>query len=82
MLLILHGLSTFKILGILYANYALAKLPKHPSVAKFWPAMLIVGNMVLLFFNHKYQGYHLGDLHPALGQLVSPTRRILHCVLT
>lgn len=71
MLLILHGTSTLKIYTILALNYYLALAPKPPAVARAWPALVIVGNMGLLFINHKYEGYQFGAVVPFLEALVS-----------
>ena len=73
MLLILHGTSTAKIYLILALNYYVALIPKSPVFARYWPALVIVGNMGLLFLNHKYEGYSFGGVLPFLGFLVSLT---------
>lgn len=74
MLLALHGISAFKILAILALNYRLALVAKPPVLSRLWPAVIIFGNMVLLFLNHRYEGYKLGALHPFFDPLVSATR--------
>jgi hypothetical protein len=71
MLLALHGISTFKIYLILALNYYLAMMPKSPAAARIWPAALIVGNMAVLFLNHRYEGYRLGGVHSVFDPLVS-----------
>jgi hypothetical protein len=71
MLLALHGISTFKIYLILGPNYYLALIPKSPRIARIWPAALIVGNMAILFLNHRYEGYRLGGVHSVFDPLVS-----------
>lgn len=70
MLLVLHGLSTFKILTILSLNYVASTTPKFSAINKVWPSLLIVGNMGMLFLNERYDGYKLGELHAVLGALV------------
>ena len=70
MLIILHGASAIKIIGILGLNYFAAKSPKSTLVGKCWPTALMVGNMAILFLNERYDGYKLGELHAALGALV------------
>lgn len=71
MLIILHGISALKIFAILYGNFVLARWPKPPAVAKVWPALVIGGNMMLLFLNERYDGYKLGQLHAIFDSLVS-----------
>ena len=71
MLVVLHGISTLKIYAILAMNYHLALAPKPPVMARFWPALVVAGNMGVLFVNHKYDGYHFGSVLPRLGLLVS-----------
>jgi hypothetical protein len=61
MVIVLHGISALKIFAILYGNFVLA----------LWPALVIGGNMVLLFFNERYDGYKLGQLHAIFDSLVS-----------
>lgn len=70
MLFILHGLSTLKILSILYLNYLASISTKSPTINKAWPAILIAGNMGILFLNERYDGYQLGRLHAVLQPLV------------
>ncbi|GFZ47191.1 Glycerol uptake protein 1 [Saitozyma sp. JCM 24511] len=69
MLIILHGISALKIFAILYGNFVLARWPKPPAVAKVWPALVIGGNMILLFLNERYDGYKLGQLHAIFDSL-------------
>jgi hypothetical protein len=71
MIIILHGVSALKIFAILYGNFVLARWPKPPAIAKVWPALVIGGNMVLLFLNERYDGYNLGQLHAIFDSLVS-----------
>ncbi|ORX39272.1 MBOAT, membrane-bound O-acyltransferase family-domain-containing protein [Kockovaella imperatae] len=68
-LFILHGLSTIKILIILAGNYAAAKWTKPETLDKFWPGMVVVGNMGILFLNERFEGYPLARIHPALTWL-------------
>lgn len=57
-LLILHGVSAFKVLGILYVNYQIAmKLPRASIPAVTW-----VFNISTLFANELCQGYRLAVL--------------------
>ena len=70
MLLVLHGLSAVKILIIVFLNYLASTSSKPPAVNKAWPAMLVAGNMGMLFLNEQYDGYKLGQLHAVLGPLV------------
>ena len=70
MLLVLHGLSAVKILIIVSLNYFASRSSKPPAVNKAWPAILIAGNMGILFLNEQYDGYKLGQLHAVLGPLV------------
>lgn len=70
MLFALHGVSAIKIFAILYINYLVSTAPKPPAVVKLWPALLIAGNMVLLFLNERYDGYKLGGLHAFFEPIV------------
>ena len=71
MLLILHGASTIKVLAILALNYKLAKLKKSGLIERFWPGMVIVGNMLVLFMNERNDGYRFAHLHGAFEVVVS-----------
>ncbi|WWC91046.1 uncharacterized protein L201_005986 [Kwoniella dendrophila CBS 6074] len=74
MIILLHGISSIKIISILSLNYHISKLPIIKSagiVKKFWPALIIIGNMGILFMNEKNDGYKFGELHAALGTLDS-----------
>jgi hypothetical protein len=71
MLLILHGSSTIKVLVILALNYKLAKMKKSGVVERFWPGMVIVGNMLVLFLNERNDGYRFAHLHGAFEVVVS-----------
>ncbi len=80
MLLILHGISALKILVILGLNFWLIRVQKSGAAAKAWPAILIVGNMAILFLNEQYDGYRFGGLGSFFEVLVSNTS-IAHGVL-
>lgn len=69
MLTVLHGVGVFKVLAILVGNYYAAKATKPPGIERFWPAIVIVANMAILFANWKFDGYKFGALHSALGDL-------------
>ncbi|KAK6906198.1 hypothetical protein I203_100183 [Kwoniella mangroviensis CBS 8507] len=69
MIILLHGFSSIKILLILSSNYYISKLPLPGGLKKFWPAVLIVLNMGVLFVNERNDGYKFGELHAALGTL-------------
>lgn len=69
MLVILHGIGALKVALILMGNYYVATASKSATIARFWPALVIVGNMGILFANEKFDGYHFSALHPALGEL-------------
>ena len=69
-IVILHGFSAFKILLILFLNYKLSLSPKPRLSPWVWPVGVIVGNMVILFLNHRYDGYRFGSIHSGLDYLV------------
>ncbi|KAL1407523.1 glycerol transporter [Vanrija albida] len=69
MLMVLHGIGVLKVLAILVANYYAAKATKPAAIERFWPAVVVVANMAILFANWKFDGYHFGALHSALGDL-------------
>jgi hypothetical protein len=71
MLLVLHGSSTIKVLAILALNYKLAISPKSGFLHKFWPGLVIVGNMLILFLNERNDGYRFAHLHGAFEVVVS-----------
>jgi hypothetical protein len=71
MLVILHGSSTIKILVLLGINYKLAKMKKSGILERYWPGMVIVGNMLVLFLNERNDGYRFSQLHGAFAVLVS-----------
>lgn len=65
----LHGVSALKVLAILIANFYAARARKPAALDRVWPLTVIVGNMVILFANETFDGYHFSDLHPDLGAL-------------
>ncbi|WVF65389.1 hypothetical protein IAT40_000116 [Kwoniella sp. CBS 6097] len=69
MILLLHGISSLKILGILMLNYRVSKIRVEGIWKRLWPVVLIVGNMGILFANERNEGYKFGELHAALGSL-------------
>lgn len=71
MLGILHGTSIFKVLAILGGNYWAATRRKGGLMERFWPGLVIVGNMLILFLNERNDGYRFGHLHGAFEVLVS-----------
>lgn len=71
MLGVLHGTSIAKVLIILGANYWVAKAPKSEWVERFWPGLVIGGNMMVLFLNERNDGYRFAHLHGAFEVLVS-----------
>jgi hypothetical protein len=73
MLIILHGSSTIKILLILGLNYKLAKMEKKKTglLGRYWPGIVIFGNMLVLFLNERNDGYRFSHLHGAFEVVVS-----------
>ncbi|WVQ81401.1 hypothetical protein IAT38_003525 [Cryptococcus sp. DSM 104549] len=69
MTVLLHGSSALKILAIFTLNYRVAKFPLTPVMRKFWPWIIICGNMGVLFLNERWDGYRFGNLHIGLGGL-------------
>ncbi|PFH56790.1 hypothetical protein XA68_15985 [Ophiocordyceps unilateralis] len=66
-LVILHGISAFKVLAILHLNYRLAKgLPR-----RFVPAATWAFNIAILFANDLCQGYHLKPMAARLAPVDS-----------
>ncbi|RYP54787.1 hypothetical protein DL768_000515 [Monosporascus sp. mg162] len=57
-LLALHGISAFKILAILYANFQIATALPRKSV----PAATWIFNIGILFANDIFDGYRFGDI--------------------
>ncbi|KAI0126430.1 putative glycerol:H+ symporter [Xylariales sp. AK1849] len=57
-LLALHGVSAFKILGILYINYQIATTVPRKSI----PVATWVFNIGVLFTNDMFSGYKLGNM--------------------
>lgn len=70
MLGILHGTSLLKVLVILGGNYWAATRRKTGLVERYWPGLVIVGNMLVLFLNERNDGYRFGHLHGAFELLV------------
>lgn len=71
MIILLHGTSAIKIIALLAINYHVSKFPATPLIRKFWPWLIICGNMAILLFNEIWEGYKFGSLHAKLGVLVS-----------
>ncbi|WVR08917.1 hypothetical protein IAU60_005976 [Kwoniella sp. DSM 27419] len=70
MIVLLHGVSSIKILVILWLNYRSSKVDMRSGWQKrLWPAVLICANMGVLFANERNEGYKFGELHGALGSL-------------
>jgi hypothetical protein len=40
-------------------------------IERFWPGMVIVGNMLILFLNERNDGYRFAHLHGAFEVVVS-----------
>lgn len=70
-MVILHGINAWKVFFIIYANYALSRSKVPGKVSKFWPAIVIGGNMGVLLFNDRFDGWDLSLLHPILQTPVS-----------
>ncbi|KAF9319830.1 glycerol transporter [Podila horticola] len=62
----MYGNSIFKILAIVSANYAIAKLG---GSARWMPAATWIFNLAILFMNEAYGGYRFGDMHSSLTWL-------------
>lgn len=75
MITLLHGTSAIKIIALLALNYHVSKFPITPSIRKFWPWLIICGNMAILLFNEIWEGYKFESLHAQLGVLVSESNR-------
>ncbi|OXB36240.1 hypothetical protein LQV05_004548 [Cryptococcus neoformans] len=69
MITLLHGTSAIKIIALLALNYHVSKFPTTPSIRKFWPWLIICGNMAILLFNEIWEGYKFESLHAQLGVL-------------
>ena len=67
-LILLHGVSAFKILAILYVNY---RIPQSAKTSRFTPYLIWTFNISVLFCNEIFQGYKFGHVLPVLGLLVS-----------
>lgn len=77
MITLLHGTSAIKIIALLALNYHVSKFPTLPLIRKLWPWLIISGNMMILFFNEKWEGYKFESLHADLGVLVSESYKNL-----
>lgn len=71
-LFVLHGISAFKVLLILYLNYELHNLT---GLSRFTPYAIWSFNIVILFSNEIFDGYAFGKISPFLEALVSYTMR-------
>ncbi|XAO24989.1 hypothetical protein I312_103798 [Cryptococcus bacillisporus CA1280] len=69
MITLLHGTSAIKIIVLLALNYHVSKFPTSPLIRKLWPWLIISGNMMILFFNERWEGYKFESLHADLGVL-------------
>lgn len=67
-LFILHGVSAFKILILLYLNYSVHAWSGN---SKYTPYIIWIFNIAMLFSNEIFHGYQLGSLLPELAFLVS-----------
>lgn len=67
-LFILHGISAFKILLLLYLNY---KSHSWTGNSKITPYAIWAFNIAMLFSNEIFRGYQLGDILPELAFLVN-----------
>lgn len=76
-LFVLHGISAFKILLLLYINF---KLHSFVGNHKLAPYLIWTINIAMLFSNEIFKGYQFGRLLPELAFLVSVhyLRRGLH----
>lgn len=70
-LVLLHGISSVKILAILYLNFRIPDLVGAES--PFTPALTWTFNIAMLFSNELCQGYHFASLWSGLAFLVSLT---------
>lgn len=66
-LLGLHGSSIVKILAILSANYAIARVCRG---SKLGPILTWAFNVAVLFMNEWHDGYRFGAIHHSLEFLV------------
>lgn len=82
MITLLHGTSAIKIIVLLALNYHVSKFPTSPLIRKLWPWLIISGNMMILFFNERWEGYKFESLHADLGVLVSESYKNLERGLT
>lgn len=73
-LVLLHGISSLKILLILYLNFRLPDIAGHASKAT--PYLIWTFNVAILFLNEIYRGYKFGSILPLLAFLVSRNARV------
>lgn len=66
-LVLLHGISSLKILLILYLNFRLPDVAGHASKAT--PYLIWTVNIAVLFLNEIYRGYKFGSVLPFLAFL-------------
>jgi protein-cysteine N-palmitoyltransferase HHAT len=64
----MHGLSTFKLIAIVLANFMLAKFF---GSSKSGPLTVWALNLAALFTSEISDGYRYSALHPMLAALVS-----------
>ncbi|PIL32352.1 transporter [Ganoderma sinense ZZ0214-1] len=64
LLFVLHGTSAIKVLGILFANFLIAKNCKGSKAS---PILTWAFNAFILYWNDMHQGHRFGDLHPLLA---------------
>ncbi|KAG0199472.1 glycerol transporter [Mortierella sp. GBA30] len=66
----MYGNSIIKIVAIVSANYAIAKLG---GASRWMPVLTWIFNLGILFMNEKNQGYSFGTLHESLAWLDADT---------
>lgn len=67
-LFVLHGISAFKILFLLYSNFQIHSWFGNSNLT---PYMIWIFNIAMLFSNEIFHGYQIGNLFPELAFLVS-----------
>lgn len=75
-LVLLHGISSLKVLLILYINFRLPDIVGHASRAT--PYLIWTVNIAILFLNEIYRGYKFGSIVQFLAFLV----RDMSCIRT
>lgn len=75
-LILLHGVSAFKILLILAINYQITKVTGSMPVA---PLAIWAFNIAVLFANKVFEGYNFGSILPFLAFLVSGSPLTSRC---